>query len=219
VAEPLADSVTTEGKLAAEAYLNSLAAIDPPGLAERLGRDPLGNGIGIAILLGMLLSLAVVARMARYGFEAGMPGLIIPTLLLVGMAVAAYMTYVETQGATAVCGPVGDCNTVQQSRYARLFGVIPVGFVGLCGYLLMLGAWVVSKVGKKSAADAATAGFLLFAVVGTVFSAYLTFLEPFVIGAVCAWCLSSAVLITALMLLSARAGVTAVRRIRQGVVA
>jgi uncharacterized membrane protein len=60
---------------------------------------------------------------------------------------------------------------------------------------------------------------LLFAVVGTVFSAYLTFLEPFVIGAVCAWCLSSAVLITALMLLSARAGVTAVRRIRQGVVA
>jgi uncharacterized membrane protein len=39
-------------------------------------------------------------------------------------------------------------------------------------------------------------------VVGTLFSIYLTFLEPFVIGATCAWCLTSAVLMTVLMLLS-----------------
>jgi uncharacterized membrane protein len=36
---------------------------------------------------------------------------------------------------------------------------------------------------------------------GVLFSIYLTYLEPFVIGAVCAWCLSSAVIMTLLMLL------------------
>jgi uncharacterized membrane protein len=34
-----------------------------------------------------------------------------------------------------------------------------------------------------------------------VFSLYLTYLEPFVIHAVCIWCLSSAVLATLLLLL------------------
>jgi uncharacterized membrane protein len=42
----------------------------------------------------------------------------------------------------------------------------------------------------------------ILAFVGTLFSIYLTLLEPFVIGATCAWCLTSAALMTALMLLS-----------------
>lgn len=37
---------------------------------------------------------------------------------------------------------------------------------------------------------------------GTLFSLYLTYLEPFVIKAVCAWCLTSAVIITLLMLVN-----------------
>ena len=35
-----------------------------------------------------------------------------------------------------------------------------------------------------------------------LFSLYLTYLEPFVIRAVCIWCLTSAVIITLLLLLS-----------------
>jgi len=38
---------------------------------------------------------------------------------------------------------------------------------------------------------------------GTLFSIYLTFLEPFVIGATCAWCLTSAIIMTALLWLTA----------------
>jgi uncharacterized membrane protein len=37
---------------------------------------------------------------------------------------------------------------------------------------------------------------------GTLFSLYLTYLEPFVIKAVCMWCLSSAAIITLLLLLN-----------------
>ena len=49
---------------------------------------------------------------------------------------------------------------------------------------------------------------------GTLFSIYLTFLEPFVIGATCAWCLASAVILTLLMWLSARPGFDAWKRLR-----
>ncbi|HMQ29744.1 MAG TPA: vitamin K epoxide reductase family protein, partial [Chloroflexaceae bacterium] len=44
---------------------------------------------------------------------------------------------------------------------------------------------------------------LLLTGAGTLFSIYLTFLEPFVIGASCMWCLSSAALMTALLWLAA----------------
>ena len=35
--------------------------------------------------------------------------------------------------------------------------------------------------------------------IGAIFSIYLTFLEPFVIGATCMWCLTSAVVMTLLL--------------------
>jgi uncharacterized membrane protein len=50
-------------------------------------------------------------------------------------------------------------------------------------------------------------------VAGTMFSIYLTFLEPFVIGATCAWCLTSAVLMTLLMLFSVKQGKYALDRL------
>ena len=46
---------------------------------------------------------------------------------------------------------------------------------------------------------------LALALFGTLFSIYLTFLEPFVIGATCAWCLTSAVSMTLILLLVAGA--------------
>ena len=49
---------------------------------------------------------------------------------------------------------------------------------------------------------------------GWRFSVYLTFLEPFVIGATCMWCLGSAVVVTLLLWLTARPGVAAWRRVR-----
>ena len=56
----------------------------------------------------------------------------------IGLAVAGYLTYVETQAVAAVCGPVGDCNAVQTSSYSKLFGLIPVGLIGMAGYVAIL---------------------------------------------------------------------------------
>jgi uncharacterized membrane protein len=97
---------------------------------------------------------------------------------------------------------VGDCNTVQQSEYARLFGILPIGVLGLAGYAAILVAWGIARYGRGRLADLSALSLLAMTASGTLFSIYLTFLEPFVIGATCAWCLTSAILMTVLMLLS-----------------
>ena len=172
---------------------------------EKFNRDPAGNTLAVIVLMGVLASLVWVIlefpkrKMPKINKNRAW---IIPALCLLGFGVAGYLSYVETANVTAVCGPVGDCNTVQQSEYARLFGILPIGVLGLMGYVAIAIAWAVSRYSKNQLADWASIAVLVFAYLGTLFSAYLTFLEPFVIGATCAWCLTSAVIITALMLLS-----------------
>jgi uncharacterized membrane protein len=141
---------------------------------------------------------------------------LIALLLLAGIAVAAYLFSVESggEGAKAVCGPVGDCNLVQGSKYARLFGVIHIGLVGVIGYSVALVTWMLGRFGPARAADWARAALFAASLGGVAFSIYLTFLEPFVIGATCMWCVTSAVIMTVVMLLTARPGVAAWRRLR-----
>ena len=114
---------------------------------------------------------------------------------------------------SAVCGPVGDCNTVQQSEYARLFGILPIGLLGMAGYLAIGTAWLVNRLAEGRLANLATISIWVLSALGTLFSIYLTFLEPFVIGATCAWCLTSAVLMTTLMLISVLPGKLAIGRL------
>jgi uncharacterized membrane protein len=102
----------------------------------------------------------------------------------------------------AVCGPVGDCNTVQQSEYAQLFGVLPIGVLGVAGFAAILVTWCVRRFGTGRTSSGGALAVLAMTGFGTLFSVYLTFLEPFVIGATCLWCLSSAVIMTALYCLA-----------------
>lgn len=191
------------------------------GPMQKFARDPAGNTLALVVLIGMIASLGYVAvdswqvlRPRRRTPDPDPPswGWLVPVLALAGLGVALYLAYVETQGAKAACGPVGDCNAVQQSRYARLFGVLPIGILGAIGYVAMLATWAWRRIGADERRRA-IASLTLFgiALVGTLFSIYLTFLEPFVIGATCAWCLTSAMIITALLLLTARPGFQAIR--------
>jgi uncharacterized membrane protein len=176
-------------------------------LGSRVGRDPLGNGLAIVVLLGMLAAVVQVVDGISRGRRARLPAWgtwAAPALILVGLAVAGYLAFVELTQTNAVCGPVGDCNTVHQSQYSRLLGWIPIGVLGVFGYVLIGMAWAVSRYGPSRAARLSTRALLGLTLGGTLFSVYLTFLEPFVIGATCAWCLASAVITTLLMLLSAR---------------
>jgi uncharacterized membrane protein len=152
----------------------------------------------ILVTLYSLVSLAI----GKLYFHASWMDIAIPVLSLIGLGVAVYLTYIETQSVEAFCGPVGDCNAVQNSSYAKVWGVLPVGLLGAVGYIAILAAWFVArqKWGWLSTyAPVALFGMALF---GTIFSIYLTYLELYVIFAVCIWCISSAIIIALLLLFS-----------------
>jgi uncharacterized membrane protein len=181
-------------------------------LLRTLVADPIGASVALLLIVAMIVSLVWIAvRPPASGLASA--GAAVPLLVVVGVGIAAYLAYVETTGATAVCGPVGDCNAVQQSPYARLFGVVPIALIGLGGYLAILAAWAAARVAHgRVAAWAAVVAFLL-ALAGTAASVVLTVLEPFVIGAVCAWCLTSAAVMTALLWVLAGSGMDGARAV------
>jgi uncharacterized membrane protein len=172
---------------------------------DRAAADPRGSGLALIVLAAMI---AVTARSLLHVHDGRWPrvpdGWAVPGLCLAGLGVASYLSWVEVGGHEAVCGPVGDCNAVQQSEYAMLFGVLPVGILGVIGFAAMLAVWSLGRVAADRVGN--RAGIALFAMtgLGTLFSIYLTFLEPFVIGATCMWCLSSATIMTLLHSLSQR---------------
>lgn len=177
---------------------------------QRVMLDPVGNGIAIAVLFVMI----AVFSGAMLGYRVHVSAqIIVPVLCILGLGIAGYLAYVETTHTEAVCGPVGDCNTVQQSEYARLFGILPIGVLGVIGYLVILLAWSVARTRRGESARLARAAMLVLAAFGFLFSIYLTFLEPFVIGATCAWCITSAVIMTLLFLTTLSDGKKAIQEL------
>ncbi len=112
------------------------------------------------------------------------------------IGVSAYIAIADAGGGAPVCLAGGHgCATVAASRYSHLAGV-NVAVLGIAGYALLLAAAALRG-------DAARfAGFAL-ALIGFGFSAYLTYLELFVIDAICQWCLLSFALMTLLLALAA----------------
>ena len=185
IAGEIGDSIVTTGNMT---------------MKDRFLQDRTGNSISTLVLTGMIFSVmyaGVLVSRPNKTFNHW-PNWFVSILLVIGIAVAIYMAYVEVTSSEAVCGPVGDCNTVQQSSYALLFGFIPIGLLGVLGYLVIGIVWLVSLNGEKKWRRTSLIilwGLLLF---GTLFSIYLTFLEPFVIGATCVWCLTSSVVMALL---------------------
>jgi uncharacterized membrane protein len=170
-------------------------------MADRFALDRGGNTMAVIVLVWMLTVLALVltAFLRTDSTIRAWPGWTIPVLIAVGSVVAVYLSYVEITNTAAVCGPVGHCNDVQQSPHATLFGILPVGVLGILGYIAMAGAWLLSRSDAGSVRDLGHTGLWAMALFGTLFSVYLTFLEPFVIGASCVWCLTSAVAVTLIL--------------------
>ena len=119
----------------------------------------------------------------------------IAVLALAGVAIATYLTYVHYADVETFCvAGGGGCEKVQTSAYAELAG-IPVAVLGLIGYVLILGSvFVPGENGAFAGAVLALSGF--------AFSGYLTYRELFTIDAICQWCVASAVVMTALAVLT-----------------
>jgi uncharacterized membrane protein len=215
---PVEDAAPTEAPtvVATQAAPLTIPTPAPRTLASTFLNDPVGNTLAVVVLAAMIVSAVAVGlrlRRPRPYQPSVRTHVGVVVLALAGIGISAYMTFVEATGTVAVCGPVGDCNTVQQSQFALLFGVIPLGALGLVGYAAILLAWLAGRwLNGRNAERAIVFAFGLSAF-GTLFSIVLTFLEPFVIGATCTWCLSSALAMTGLLWLTSGPGVSALQRL------
>jgi uncharacterized membrane protein len=113
-----------------------------------------------------------------------------------GIGVAAYITIAESGGGAPACLAGGQgCTTVAKSSYSEIAG-INVAVFGIAGYVML-------AIAAATPGDAGRFGGLVLSLVGFGFSAYLTYLELFVIDAICQWCVASAVLMTLLLVVNA----------------
>ena len=121
---------------------------------------------------------------------------IIAFVAVIGIGVATYITIADSGGGAPAClAGGGGCETVAESSYSHIAGV-NIAIFGIIGYIMLF-------LSAFFANDAARFGGFAVALGGFGFSVYLTYLEIFKIEAICQWCVSSAVLMTILFLLTA----------------
>lgn len=113
---------------------------------------------------------------------------------------ALYLTWYKIGGTAALCEGLGDCSTVNNSRFAEIGGV-PIALLGAGAYLLLLAVHAAEWRGDLASENAVLIAFGL-GLVGTLYSAYLTYIEIFVLKAICPFCVVSALLITVIFVAS-----------------
>jgi len=121
--------------------------------------------------------------------------MIVAALAAAGIFVALYLTlYKLGVFGDLACG-IGSCEVVNASRWAIFLG-LPVAAWGLAFYVL---TFTIAMIGLRPdlAGSRAVAGALLaLSTTGFLFSTWLTYLELFVIRAICQWCVVSAIIAT-----------------------
>ena len=128
------------------------------------------------------------------------PALILAALDVAGLLIALYLSSVELQGQLPYCGPLHGCEEVALSEYSRIGG-IPVAVFGVCLSLILLTLAIAWWRTDDRRLLAAHYGLSL---VGVIFELYFTYLELFVIGAVCVWCATYGLTLLARFLVALR---------------
>ncbi len=115
---------------------------------------------------------------------------------LAGLADSIYLTVEHISGRSVKCTIVSGCSEVLSSPYASVWG-IPLALIGAAAY------FSVFSLATLAAFDYRLAGTLLTLLVGLMFltTLWLLFLQAFVIGHFCQFCLLSAIVTTVLTVL------------------
>lgn len=122
------------------------------------------------------------------------------SISLIGAADALYLLVLKFSEEDAMCIGSHGCITVNNSPYSMIYG-IPVSLLGLVAYLVIAGVHIFESRTNLAATGGPLAIFGI-SLAGFLFSAYLTYLEYFVIDEICPFCLASAFMITIIFLLA-----------------
>jgi len=118
---------------------------------------------------------------------------IIACVALVGLADAIYLTVQHVTGQSVRCTIVSGCSEVLSSTYASFNG-IPLALIGAVAYFTVFSLAILAAFGYPFVRR------LLAVTVGLMFltTLWLLYLQAFVIGHFCQFCLLSAVVTTVL---------------------
>jgi uncharacterized membrane protein len=127
--------------------------------------------------------------------------------VIIGIGISGYLSYVKLAerlnlpGAEMQCigGDFFNCDVVQSSSYADLFG-IPIAWLGLGTYLL-IGAFILLENRTPFLRDYGMLINFAIVVFAFLFSVYLVYLQVFVLEALCQWCLMHELNMTILFIL------------------
>lgn len=112
------------------------------------------------------------------------PGILLAVLDGVGLVIAGYLSWVELRNELPSCAIAKGCETVANSQYSRING-IPVAVFGVLLSIVLMGLalawWRTNRPGLLLS-------HYSLSFVGVAFEGYFTYLEIFVIGAICMWC-------------------------------
>jgi uncharacterized membrane protein len=131
-------------------------------------------------------------------------------LAVIGAGIALYLTLYKVGVIGVLSCSIGSCETVNTSKWSMLLG-IPIAAWGLAAYVALL---VIAMAGSaESREESVPIAQMLVALAGwsVLFSGWLTYLELFVIHAICIWCVTSAALWVVILAVSI-ADLRAVRR-------
>jgi uncharacterized membrane protein len=128
---------------------------------------------------------------------------LIGVLSLLGLAIATYLTINYARHQSPYCAGSDGCGIVQASEYVTIIaGLLDIPTLGVIGCIVLL---VLTMLRGR------TNGQIQFylplftygaALIGFLYSLYLTYLEAFVIHAWCYWCVASAIVMTVIFGLS-----------------
>jgi len=122
-------------------------------------------------------------------------------LAFIGVFVSTYLTLYKFGYIGSLQCAVGSCETVNTSRWATFFG-LPVAAWGLGFYVSALALVFVGIQERYADSRALSLALVALTGWGVVFSGWLTYLELFVIDAICIWCVTSAVIVLVMFAVS-----------------
>jgi uncharacterized membrane protein len=127
--------------------------------------------------------------------------MIVAALALAGIFISLYLTLYKLNVIGELSCSIGSCEAVNTSRWSMFLG-LPVAAWGLLFYLDVFIIALLGTTPRFEYEPVISIVLVAQAAVGVLFSAWLTYLELSVIHAICIWCVTSAVIVLTILLVS-----------------
>jgi uncharacterized membrane protein len=121
-------------------------------------------------------------------------------LAVIGLIDSIYLVWVKFTDQYALCGPIGNCESVNTSQYSEIWG-IPIALLGAGAYIVII---ILLLLENRSELMGEYSPLIVFGIslIGVLYSIYLTYVEVVILRAICPYCVISAVVLVLLLVLS-----------------